>query len=250
MITTTTENRVFANDETRFLSIWTDESEEQTRAILKAQLHSSTMPEKTPALRAIREAVQILRGLHPIFEIPSWFDSVVDHVPTNVRSRRDWPRFLSLCKAVCLTRRHDSGRFKENSVQLELADYGVAYSILADAFSRTIRTTGSNQISQVVEAVKNIYANKRVPVSANQLKETLPWKASTVYKFISRAEELGLIEFEKSSRPNNEKRLVPSEEKPSQFLPSPQRILELHPELKGAKYIDPITQKMMAIART
>ncbi len=104
VLTTTTEPKVFGDDETRFLSLWSDESEAQTQAILKSIVRGTDEASGTPT-GVFQEAVRLIRERRVSFQCPSWLENVAECVPSSdVRVRRDWARFLTFCKAFALCR--------------------------------------------------------------------------------------------------------------------------------------------------
>jgi hypothetical protein len=135
VLTTTTELKVFADDETRFLTIWSDESPDQTLEILRAKIRPLPAPDQQK-LDVWRTAMSLLIARPGDFEQPpAWLDFVAANVPRNiVRVRRDWPRFLVFCCAVALC----SGRRKKGvPLDISFEDYCAAYKILNPVFAAT-----------------------------------------------------------------------------------------------------------------
>lgn len=108
VITTTTDDQVFADDETRFLSCHIDTSAKQSLAILRARakgprfIDRSDLPVWQAAMSALKCGKQDFQ--HP----PKWLDYVAKRLPRDVRVRRDWDRFLTFCCAIALCRSHRS----------------------------------------------------------------------------------------------------------------------------------------------
>jgi hypothetical protein len=105
VITTTTDEEVFADDETRFLSCWIDISREQSLAILEARARGPKTIDRRdlPIWRAAMSLLKYNKGdfEHP----PKWLQYVARHLPLDdVRVRRDWDRFLTFCGAIALCR--------------------------------------------------------------------------------------------------------------------------------------------------
>ncbi len=109
VLTTTTESSVYRDDETRFLSSRSDESEAQTQAILKALVRNSNKADGIPT-EVFQEAVRLIRARRVRFDSPKWLEKVAESVPSDdVRVRRDWGRFLTFCKAIALCRSFREG---------------------------------------------------------------------------------------------------------------------------------------------
>ena len=105
VMTTTTDEHVFADDETRFLSCHIDISRKQNLAILRARAKRAKHIDENE-LQLWRAAISALKfGRHDFRHPPKWLDYVARHVPLDdVRVRRDWDRFLTFCCAIALCR--------------------------------------------------------------------------------------------------------------------------------------------------
>ena len=201
MITTTTADTIFEDDETRFLSLWVDQSERQTRAILRSELESSS---KVDARRVqiVQYAVEMIRVREVTVELPEWFKTISKHIPATVRSRRAWPRALSFCKAIALIRFCGTNKKKTGSITVDLSDYAVAYRLLNRAFSNGEPTAGPSTL-ELVEVVKKLFRKNGKAVSVNDVARVLRWKAARTYKHARTAKRLGFLRHESSDRRNN-----------------------------------------------
>jgi hypothetical protein len=105
-ISTTTKARLKIDEETRHVSIYLDESLEQNRRILKAQV--SKRKRLRLSERRVWWMVQHLltkKSREVEIVLPSWFEMVAEQVyAEEVRVRRYFPAFVSACKAVSLIR--------------------------------------------------------------------------------------------------------------------------------------------------
>jgi energy-coupling factor transporter ATP-binding protein EcfA2 len=247
VITTTTEDRVFEDDETRFLSVWVDQSGEQTRAILRAEVRPSHGI-NSEKFRTYRRAVEVLLKHKVSCRMPQWFETIAEHVPANVRSRRDWPRFLTLCKAVALCRVYSSGRETCSQIEIDLSDYATAYRLLNRVFSKS-GSKMSPSTELCIGAAKRIYRETRRAATISEIRRVLNWEPGATYKHAKLAVKLGRLKYESAIRANNAKRLVPVDATGDDFLLSPKTVLQHHPELKRAEYVDPITGKLIRIRR-
>jgi hypothetical protein len=127
ILSTTTLNSVVADDESRFLSIWTDTSEEQTRAILLARA-KGLKPDDSD-LEVWQMVTSLIRFQDGDFNNPpEWLQFVARRVPTEeVRVRRDWQRFLTFLQAIALCR---AGlRRSGDPVDVTFEDYCVGYEL-------------------------------------------------------------------------------------------------------------------------
>jgi hypothetical protein len=239
VLTTTTELKVFADDETRYLTIWSDESPDQTREILRAKIRSRPKM-NAQQLTVWRAATSLLTARPGDFENPpAWLDFVADQVPRdNVRVRRDWPRFLTFCCAVALC----SGRRKKDvPLNITFEDYCVAYKILNPVFAATLEGIPTEEI-ELVRAVAKLDDGNGRGATVGMITESLGWKSALVYKRLRAACAKKLISRVPGSHERNQKYYRATERLVGRFLPSPRTVLENRPELGGEViYVNPFT---------
>ena len=250
-VSTTTDEKVYPDDETRFLSLRADESARQTRNVVRAQF-SDERQEEPMHLEAWHEAFRILCKKVPTFRYPSWFGCLAERIPASQsRARRDVPRFLGLLKAVALSRSFSDGRRNKNREQLEIsfADYCVAHRILADAFSSTY--SGAHPASlQVAESVRELSGIHERPVTVKELAEAMGWKKQLTYKWLTDAVKHKLVVLVPGTREKNLKLYGPGASKPTRFLPNPQTLLMECAELDAdVRYEDPLTGERKELSR-
>lgn len=109
-ISTTTKDRLEIDDETRHLSIWVDESAQQTRQIVKSYRKKSTLSRRE--LKTWRMVHRLLeKRIGTEVDFPSWFDEIEDRLYVDDLSvRRYYPAFIEACRTVCLIRSFQSNR--------------------------------------------------------------------------------------------------------------------------------------------
>jgi hypothetical protein len=249
-LSTTTHERVFPDDETRYLSLRTDESAAQTNAIVQAQFRRDAGGDKSdPAVW--HEAFRILRKQVPKLEYPEWFSSLAKHIPSSdSRARRDVPRFLSLLEAVALCRSYSDGReSKSNALQVNFADYCVAFRILNEAFSATYRGAHPHAL-EIARAVQELYEEQSRPIVFKDLRKVTGWSAPLTRKWLGAAVTNKLVVRLPETRQNNLKLYVPAETVESRFLPHPSTVLDECAELGTAiAYVDALTGKLKKLKR-
>jgi hypothetical protein len=243
ILSTTTEDQVYADDETRFLSLRADESAELTRDVLRAKFRQVSVASKQPPPEAWQEAGRLLRETIPEFRYPEWFEVLAENIPaTDTRSRRDADRFLSLLKAITLCRSSADGRRgKTGQVEINIEDYAVAYEILHTAFASTYRGAHPNAL-KVAETVRHINKNLRRPVTAKEVAEHHTWKLPVAYKWTRVAVDHQLVRREPGTQQGNLKRLVPGVSAETRFLPHPNVVFRARKELGAfVRYVHPLT---------
>jgi hypothetical protein len=246
VLSTTTDQFVFEDDETRFLSILVDFSAEQNRRIVLAR---SRKPQTSDCrdLPVWQKATSLLKYKKGDFEHPrKWMEYVAKHLPLDqVRVRRDWDRFLTFCSAVALSR----GFGSKERLDICFADYCIAYRILEPVFASTLHNSQSQE-HVLHNAVSKLSRRRKRAVSAREIAKELGWKESLVYKHLKIAERRRLIKYESGAHERNLKRVLPIEHEMGRFLPHPHSVLKHNPELgEKVKYIDPFTGKRKVVRR-
>jgi len=246
VITTTTDDKVYQDDETRFLSLHADSSAAQSLAIVKAAVHR-IRSKIAPALSVWRTALSLVKQrdgdfLHP----PVWLEYVAAHLPLEkVRVRRDWNRFLSLCSACALLRLREERR----PVNITFADYAVAYRILEPAFAATTHGIHHNELA-VVRAVEKLRGRSKAGVTAREIGDFLGWKEGIVYKYVRIAAKGGRLAFSTGTHERNQKFILLIPDRNAGFLPRPVVVFRNNEELGPvARYADPLTGKTLIFRR-
>jgi hypothetical protein len=247
VLSTTTERKVFEDDETRFLSVWADESSKQTLAILRARARGD-IRRSLPNLSRWHSAFRAMIPDEADFRsTPTWLRYVAENLPHElVRVRRDWDRFYTLLQAVALTRKSPKTR---TAIEIEFADYCVAYRILEPAMAATMRGVRTQEI-QLATAVRSLSKHDK-EVSIRDLAAYLGWKEAVTYKHAKSAVEHSLVRYAPGVREQNRKPLMAVPLEHTSFLPRPRSVLKHNPEIgKEVQYIDPFTGKERTIARS
>lgn len=251
-LTTTTSESVFIDDETRFLSLRADESEELTRAVLLSKFEAPIKGNQPPA-KIWQEAFRLLTTDPPKFRYPDWFKYIAENIPAHqTRARRDAARFISLLKAVALCRSFSDGRRGESKaeVEIDLADYCGAYEILNEAFSFTF--SGSHPMEhQVAEAVQKIHADTRKPVTTKQVADHNGWEMRLAYKWTDSAALHKLIQVQSGTQQKNLKLLLPGVGGNAGFLPDPLNVLRKgQTAVKSITYVAPLSGELKKISHS
>lgn len=247
VLTTTTDRQVFPDDETRFLSIWADESAEQSLAIVLARATGARFIDRSD-LPMWQLATSLLVWKDGDFaNPPDWLQYVASNLPLGkVRIRRDWDRFLTFCSAIAMCR----GDWSPNrEVNVEFADYCVAYEILEPVFASTLRGLRTQEYA-LGRAVASLNGRLKRAVSVKEVAGVLQWKEGLVYKYLKGASERGLLKYEGGTRERNEKRILANDD-PNGFLPPPGRVFRENPQIgKGARFVDPFSGEWRSLLRS
>lgn len=150
LIFTTTETRVHAENETRILSLATDDSREQTaRVLLELADESSGGRDLEPW----RELQRWLADAEHRVTIPYARQLALRVAPVAVRLRRDFGSLLALIRAHAVLHQNSRARDPVGCIIATLDDYAVVRDLVADTIAEGVGTTVSNTVRDTVTAV-------------------------------------------------------------------------------------------------
>jgi hypothetical protein len=248
VLTTTTDPKVFEDDETRFLSVWADESADQTKAILVARAGGPAIVDRGD-LPVWQHSMSLLTFRDGDFEHPpAWLRYVAEQLPLGkVRVRRDWARFLTFLNAIALCR----GDYQvEAPLDVTFPDYCVAYLILEPVFASTLKGVRTQDLALGTAVARLNRLHKRA-VTVREVAAELKWKESLVYKRAKGAAQRKVVDYEAGTRERNEKRLTAREDVNEGFLPKPAVVLKENSDLDGeVEYVNPFTGELETLLRS
>ena len=241
-ISTTTKNRLLIDDETRHLSIFVDESQDQTLKIVKSYTQHGE-----PLSRAERRAWHMVqrqlekRGDTSII-FPDWFEEIAKRLFIgDLRVRRYYPAFLDACRTVCLIRSFQPGRklSKQGELIVDFADFAVTTLIFDSVFVESLHL-GKGVGEATRRLVEEIADREKRPVEAKDISRKLKIALDVAYKKLRYAERAGVIRRANKSEKSNRKLFLPVPR--LRFVPDPKKLFR---KLKGieetVQFVHPIT---------
>jgi len=251
-ISTTTEHSLAVDDETRHVSIWIDESEEQTRRIIKkeAEGHSEHNQEEIELWRRVQRAIAE-RAAGTTIEMPRWFssDSFLRHVRADdIRVRRYFPAFIQACKTICLIRSFSKDPAADKGqLVVDFIDFAITATIFDRVFADSIRRPNDEHVA-TRQFVKAMVAENGGAVQAADYAVAARISLGDAYARLRDAARSGAVRRVNKPGKNNLKLFLPSE--CARFIPSPQKVFS---ELAGmpnrVEYIHPLTGKLVVLGR-
>ena len=133
---TTTELEVYSEDANRLLSLATDETPEQTAAILAAQRAWAAGPRQSSAARdAIRRKHRHAQGLLRTLYVRIPFAMHL-HIPTaQIVARRAFPQLLAVIQTAAILRQYQKD-VVDDTIDADLDDYRIAHRVMLPALNR------------------------------------------------------------------------------------------------------------------
>jgi hypothetical protein len=168
LIITTTADNLHHENETRLLSLTVDESEEQTRAVMRkiALRRNQAEPGDAPDLAPWHELFHWLKhhGEHRVF-IPYADYLSQAAAAAVVRMRRDFGVLLGVIEAHAVLHQVTRERDQHGRIIATPADYDAARDILAEAFAITSGKKIKESVRNAVAAVKALGDDRDVTVA-------------------------------------------------------------------------------------
>jgi len=224
VILTTTAVRLHPENETRLLSIPIADTQEQTRAVLRALAIGCSEQLDLEPWRALQ---MWLEHAERRVTIP-YAEALAELVPPiAVRLRRDFGAVLNLIRAHALLHQATRERDKAGQIMATIDDYAVVRELVADLVSEGVEATVSATIRQTVEAVAALTAGDASAASVTQIAKALNLDKGAASRRVAAAREAGyLINLEdKKGRPA---RLVLGSDLPAELviLPDPADLVD------------------------
>jgi hypothetical protein len=221
LITTTTANQLHAENETRLLSLSSDDSAEQTKAVFAALANEERVPPDFEPWHRLQRwlelgdrAVTIPYGKALAELIP----------PAAVRLRRDFGALLALVRTHALLHQASRERDQKTRIVATYDDYAVVRELLAGIVSEAVERTVKPAVRELVAMVGKL-AGPGGPVTQLDLVRELKLDKGTVSRRTRAALEAGYLmnQEERKGRPH---RLVTGANLPDdlQILPTVEQL--------------------------
>ncbi|MDI9600034.1 MAG: hypothetical protein QM323_11165, partial [Acidobacteriota bacterium] len=223
LLVTTTAISLHPENETRLLSVPASDSADQTKAVLQA-LASEAQAEQRP----VDEWHQLQRWLEdgPTGVTVPFARELAELVPpVAVRLRRDFGTVLNLTRAHALLHRASRETDADGRIVAIVADYAAARELIADLVADQVGATVSPSVSEAVQAVGRLHAEREKPVTLRDLAAALDLDKSPAARRARQAIQRGyLVNLEE--RRGKPARYVPGEPLPAdlEVLPRPETL--------------------------
>jgi hypothetical protein len=195
LIITTTEDNLHHENETRLLSLQVDESEEQTRAVMRkiARRRNQAEPEDPPDLAPWHELFHWLKhhGEHRVF-IPYADYLSQKAAAAVVRMRRDFGVLLGVIEAHAVLHQMTRERDQHGRIIATPADYEAARDILAEAFAITSGKKIKESVRKAVATVEAL-GGAGSDVTVAQVTAHLKLERSRASRGLKAAADLGYL---------------------------------------------------------
>jgi hypothetical protein len=252
-ISTTTSDELEVDDETRHISVWLDESSEQTRRI--ARNHREKPARLSRKKKLVWKQVQWLlkRRLLSLpnpslaIRIPNWFRVVEEGLYVgNVRVRRYYLAFLEACRTVCLLRSfHRYPSLPKERLEVDFAEFSITTFLFDSVFVESLH--GRSDALETRQAIEKIMAqNGGQPIQARDLEKYLGIPKGDAYRRLRDAAVKGTVNQENRPEKNNRKLYTPV----TKFIPDPQQVFDGARSIRGpVRFLHPITGKRVVYRR-
>ncbi len=152
-ITTTTRDKLHAENETRYLSLTVTDTREQTRRVFRALADGSAEEPDRGRWHALQAWLEA--GEHRV-TIP-YAGALAERMgDVAVRLQRDFSVVLSLIKAHAILHQATRERDADGRIIASLADYSRVRELVSGLIAEGVEATVSKTVRETVEAVENV----------------------------------------------------------------------------------------------
>ena len=188
LVFTTTKTKVHAENETRILSLGTDDSREQTARVL---LELADEGNDGNNLDEWQDLQRWLADAEHRVTIPYAPALVRKIPPVAVRLRRDVGSLLALIRSHAVLHQATRGRDDQGRIIADLDDYAVVRDLVADVMAEGVGATVSETVRQTAEAVAAIATPEGVQL--RPLADKLQLDKSNVSRRLRHAADGGYV---------------------------------------------------------
>jgi hypothetical protein len=228
-VTTTTRDKLHAENETRYLSLTVTDTREQTRRVFRALAEEGVDEPKWErwwALQAWLETAEH-RGVIP------YAGALAERMgDVAVRLRRDFSVVLSLIKAHAILHQASRERDGERRIVATIADYARVRQLVSGLISEGVEATVPKTVRETVEAVENVIEGWGKDYATNRaISEDLEIDKGATSRRVRTAIGRGYLK-NNEDRKGHPAQIVLAEDMPEdqQILPAPE---DLEEEVSG-----------------
>jgi hypothetical protein len=195
IIFTTTKTRVHAENETRILSLATDDSREQTARVLRELADEGRVGGDLSEWQDLQR--WLVQAEHRV-TIP-YARALVEKIPpVAVRLRRDVGSLLALIRSHAVLHQATRERDEHGRIVADLDDYAVVRDLVADVMAEGVGATVSETVRQTVEAVASVAAPEGIQL--RPLADMLKLDKSNVSRRLAQAADGGYVRNQEDKR--------------------------------------------------
>jgi hypothetical protein len=197
LIVTTTATRIHAENETRLLSLSTDDTREQTRRVFRAEASETS---RAVDLEPWRRLQSWLADAEQRVTIP-FADQLADLVPpVAIRLRRDFGAVLALIRSHAMLHQLNRDRDHLGQIVASLDDYAQVRELVADLLAEGVGSTVSPEVRATVDVLATLEIGHTNGVTVTRMADALDLDKSTVSRRLRKARDGGFAENLEESR--------------------------------------------------
>ena len=188
LVFTTTKTRVHSENETRILSLNTDDGTEQTKRVLAAL---AVEDQGVVNKGEWRDFQAWLQGAETRVTIPYARKLAEKVPPIAVRLRRDFSTLLALIQSHAILHQLNRDRDEKGRIVATLDDYRAVRDLVGEIIAETIGATVSDTVKETVRAVRELSKNEGA--SSAQIQRFLRIDQSNASRRLRRVADNGYI---------------------------------------------------------
>lgn len=247
-ITTTTAARIHDENETRNISIFPDETSEQTLRTFEVT-DSKYRGDHPVSKEEIKKWKIMQKLLKPYPVLIPYVEEIRKKFPVKpIRVRRDYGKLLAFIAIITILHQQQREKVivgeKKEYLKASLADYHLAKIILEDTLSKTINELPPKSEEFIQKAKELIERNGGSGVTIKDLSLELGWDYDTAKKWSEPPFQKGLLTVIEEHKGSRAAKYLVSLEKLEYrvILPPSEKLYEINPDWLGKTILyDPLT---------
>ena len=175
LITTTTENNLHPENETRYFSVEVDDTPEQTRRVLLATAENINKDNRDNGEEEISKFLALqewLAGANHKVVIPYTIRLAEMILPVALRLRRDFTAILNLIMSHAILHQASRKQDDRGRIIATIEDYKAVWHLVAHIVSRGVQMTVPTTMRETVQAVEKLQQERRKRQVGNSGKAT------------------------------------------------------------------------------
>lgn len=250
-ISTTTDAQIHAENETRVLSIYPDDSKQQTERILEiSDLKYRGLT--GPAEAEIKKWQSIQRVLKPYPVLIPFVEEIRKSFPKEpIRVRRDYSKFLSILSVVALLHQQQRSKTKIGETEYlvaSIADFYITKILFEETLQKTIYELPPKSEFLINEA-KKLTSGALDNFSISELARSIGWEYDTTWKWFKPAYHKGFFIQTEEQKGSKGARYKPAGKELSEkkILPEAEELYEINKDWLGkAEIYNPLTGEVLS----
>jgi hypothetical protein len=200
-VESTTQERIFEEDENRLVQLYTDETPEQTRRVI--DFHARRAAGHGPGAAEVERAVEVSRGLQRMLKRLPVVIPFAEHIaariaPQRVEARRAVPHLLRMIEASALLHQQQRALTTEGDIIAARGDYETAFRLLQGALRRLLGRAVGDPARRFFDRLREWFPAREFTTTEVRAREAT--SRGGVHAWLEELSRVGAVELVQAGR--------------------------------------------------